>query len=135
MNMVYPQTVRYQGSVTTAIAKIFDLTAASTGLSENMLKKHNIEYQTVIVHPAAHATYYPGGSPIHLKLNFHPQNGMILGAQAVGTQNVDKQIDAISLIMSCCRDINRDIFCFFIVWLYGYSIGGSNFAGILSSHI
>ncbi|MBR6161285.1 MAG: FAD-dependent oxidoreductase [Bacteroidales bacterium] len=99
MNMVYPQTVRYQGSVTTAIAKIFDLTAASTGLSEKMLKKHNIEYQTVIVHPAAHATYYPGGSQIHLKLNFHPQNGMILGAQAVGTQNVDKQIDAISLIM------------------------------------
>lgn len=99
MNMVYPQTVRYAGSLATAIAKVFDLTAASTGLSENMLKKHNIEYQTVIVHPAAHATYYPGATPIHLKLNFHPQSGLILGAQAVGTQNVDKQIDAISLVM------------------------------------
>lgn len=99
MNMVYPETVKYQGSVATAIAKVFDLTAASTGLNENNLKKQGIKFQTVITHPAAHATYYPGGSPIHLKLNFDPETGLILGAQAVGTMNVDKQIDAISLLL------------------------------------
>lgn len=99
MNMVYPESVKYQGSVTTAIAKVFELTAASTGLNENALKKAGIPFETVITHPAAHATYYPGGSPIHLKLNFSMENGLLLGAQAVGTQNVDKQIDVISLLL------------------------------------
>ena len=99
MNMVYPQSVQYQGSVATAIAKIFDLTAASTGLSEAALHKLEMNFQTVITHPAPHATYYPGGQPIHLKLNFDPENGRILGAQAVGTQNVDKQIDVVSLLL------------------------------------
>lgn len=99
MNMVYPQSVQYQGSVATAIAKIFELTAASTGLSEAALQKAGMAYQTVITHPAPHATYYPGGQPIHLKLNFCPESGRILGAQAVGSQNVDKQIDVISLLL------------------------------------
>lgn len=99
MNMVYPDSVKYQGSVATAIAKVFDLTAASTGLNEQKLKSEGIAFQTVITHPAAHATYYPGGSPIHMKLNFDPETGQIFGAQAVGTMNVDKQIDAISLLL------------------------------------
>ena len=99
MNMVYPESVKYQGSVTTAIAKVFELTAACTGLNENALKKAGIPFETVITHPAAHATYYPGSSPIHLKLNFSLENGLLLGAQAVGTQNVDKQIDVISLLL------------------------------------
>ena len=99
MNMVYPETVKYQGSVATSIAKVFDLTAASTGLSETVLKNQKIDFQTVITHPAAHATYYPGGSPIHLKLNFDPETGLIYGAQAVGTLNVDKQIDVISMLL------------------------------------
>ncbi len=99
MNMVYPESVKYQGSVATAIAKVFDLTAASTGLNEAALQKQGIVFQTVIIHPAAHATYYPGASPIHFKLNFDPESGLILGAQAVGTMNVDKQIDVISLLL------------------------------------
>ncbi|MCQ2283843.1 MAG: FAD-dependent oxidoreductase [Bacteroidales bacterium] len=98
-NMVYPETVPYHGSVATAIAKVFDLTAASTGLNENQLNRKGMPFQTVITHPASHATYYPGGSPIHFKLNYDPNDGRILGAQAVGMQNVDKQIDVISLLI------------------------------------
>ena len=99
MNMVYPESVVYQGSVATAIAKIFDLAVASTGLNEAALQHANLDYETVIVHPAAHATYYPGSSPISLKLNFSMEDGRIFGAQAIGTQNVDKQIDTISLLL------------------------------------
>ena len=99
MNMVYPESTPYSGSVTTAIAKVFDLTAASTGLSEMALQRAGIPFQTVIVHPAAHAAYYPGGAPLSLKLNFSPHDGRVLGAQAVGKMNVDKQIDAISLLL------------------------------------
>lgn len=99
MNMVYPESVVYQGSVGTAIAKIFDLAVASTGLNEAALQRANLAYETVIVHPAAHATYYPGSSPISLKLNFSLEDGTIYGAQAIGTQNIDKQIDIISLLL------------------------------------
>ena len=99
MNMVYPESVVYQGSVGTAIAKIFDLSVASTGLNEAALQRANLAYETVIVHPAAHATYYPGSTPMSLKLNFSMEDGTIYGAQAIGTQNIDKQIDTISLLL------------------------------------
>ncbi len=99
MNMVYPESVVYQGSVGTAIAKIFDLAVASTGLNEAALQRANLSYETVIVHPAAHATYYPGSTPMSLKLNFSMEDGTIYGAQAIGTQNIDKQIDIISLLL------------------------------------
>ena len=99
MNMVYPESVVYQGSVATAIAKIFDLAVASTGLNEAALQRADLAYETVIVHPAAHATYYPGSSPISLKLTFSLEDGRIFGAQAIGTQNIDKQIDIISLLL------------------------------------
>ncbi len=99
MNMVYPESVVYQGSVGTAIAKIFDLAVASTGLNEVALHQAGLTYETVIVHPAAHATYYPGSTPMSLKLNFSIEDGTIYGAQAIGTQNIDKQIDIISLLL------------------------------------
>ena len=99
MNMVYPESVVYQGSVGTAIAKIFDLAVASTGLNEAALQRANLAYETVIVHPAAHATYYPGSTPMSLKLNFSTEDGTIYGAQAIGSQNIDKQIDTISLLL------------------------------------
>ncbi len=99
MNMVYPRSVKYNGSVTAAIAKVFDLTAAAAGLSEHILRKQGIKFQTVIIHPASHATYYPGSSPIHLKINFEPETGLLLGAQAVGSENIDKQIDTLSLLL------------------------------------
>jgi NADPH-dependent 2,4-dienoyl-CoA reductase/sulfur reductase-like enzyme/rhodanese-related sulfurtransferase len=99
MNMVYPESVVYQGSVSTAIAKIFDLAVASTGLNEAALQRANLAYETVIVHPAAHATYYPGSTPMSLKLNFSMEDGTIYGAQVIGTQNIDKQIDTISLLL------------------------------------
>lgn len=98
-NMVYPESIAYNGSVATAIAKVFDLTVASTGLNEPALKKLQMPFQTVIVHPAAHASYYPGNTPITLKLNFSMDDGRIFGAQAVGAQNIDKQIDTISLLI------------------------------------
>ena len=99
MNMVYPESVVYQGSVGTAIAKIFDLAVASTGLNEAALRREGIPYETVIVHPAAHAIYYPGSSPVTLKVNFSTEDGTLFGAQAIGMKNVDKQIDIISMLL------------------------------------
>lgn len=90
--------VRYDGTQGTAVAKIFELTAASTGNNERQLKNIGLEYQAIHIHPNSHAGYYPGASPIALKLLFAP-DGKIYGAQAIGTEGVEKRIDVIATAM------------------------------------
>ena len=99
-NLVLGNTEKYGGSITTAIAKVFDLTVGSTGLSEHYLKKNNIPYLTSITHPFSHATYYPGAKQMNIKLNFSPDNGRVLGAQIVGEEGVDKRLDLIASVVS-----------------------------------
>lgn len=88
----------YFGTQGTAVAKVFELTVASTGNSERLLKQAGIEYETIHIHPNSHAGYYPGASPIALKLLF-AIDGKILGAQAIGTEGVEKRIDVIATAM------------------------------------
>ncbi len=92
-NRVYKKT---QG---TAICKVFDLAFGMTGMSEKSLKEAGMPYQKVYVHPASHASYYPGAHPINLKLLFHPESGKILGAQALGADGVDKRIDVLAVAL------------------------------------
>ncbi|WP_145331672.1 FAD-dependent oxidoreductase [Paenibacillus xylanexedens] len=86
----------YKGTQGTSIIKVFGLTGASTGTNEKTLKRMQKDYHSVIVHPASHASYYPGSSAVTLKLLFAP-DGKILGAQAVGYEGVDKRIDDIAV--------------------------------------
>lgn len=88
----------YNGTQGTAVAKIFELTAASTGNNERQLQNLGIDYQAIHIHPNSHAGYYPGASPIALKLLFAP-DGKIYGAQAIGTEGVEKRIDVIATAM------------------------------------
>lgn len=87
---------RYNGTLGTSIAKVFDLAAATTGNNEKTLKRLGIPYEVVHVHPGSHAGYYPGSFPIALKLIFEKETGKIFGAQAVGMDGVDKRIDVIA---------------------------------------
>ena len=87
---------KYKGSLGTAIVKIFELTAASTGLNEKTLKQLNIPYEKIYLHPNNHAAYYPGASPISIKALYNKENKKILGAQALGVSGVDKFIDVIA---------------------------------------
>ena len=87
---------KYKGSLGTAIIKIFELTAASTGLNERTLKQLNIPYEKIYLHPNNHAAYYPGASPISIKALYNKENKQILGAQALGISGVDKFIDVIA---------------------------------------
>ena len=87
---------KYKGSLGTAIIKIFELTAASTGLNERTLKQLNIPYEKIYLHPNNHAAYYPGASPISIKALYNKENRQILGAQAVGISGVDKFIDVMA---------------------------------------
>lgn len=88
----------YPGTQGTSVAKVFELTAASTGNSEKTLQRLGIDYEGIHIHPNSHASYYPDASPIALKLLFAP-DGKILGAQGVGTEGVEKRIDVISTAM------------------------------------
>ncbi|PKG37792.1 FAD-dependent oxidoreductase [Psychromonas sp. Urea-02u-13] len=87
----------YKKTQGTAICKVFDLAVASTGLNEKTLQRKNMAYEKVYVHAMSHAGYYPGAHPVTLKLLFNPENGKILGAQAVGKDGVDKRIDVLSV--------------------------------------
>ena len=90
---------KYSGTQGSGVAKIFDMTAASTGLGEKQLaamgKTLNEDYKVTILHPLSHAGYYPGGMPLTLKLLF-AKDGKVLGAQAVGYDGVDKRIDVLA---------------------------------------
>lgn len=87
---------RYGGSQGSAIVKVFGLAFASTGLSQAALEARGIPCRSVHLHPADHATYYPGAGLVHLKLCFDPAEGRLLGAQAVGASGVDKRIDVLA---------------------------------------
>ncbi|WP_029758530.1 MULTISPECIES: CoA-disulfide reductase [Fusobacterium] len=87
---------KYGGSLGTAIIKIFELTGASTGLNERALKQLNISYEKIYLHPNNHAAYYPGATPITIKVIYNKKNRQVLGAQAVGINGVDKFIDVIA---------------------------------------
>lgn len=86
---------RYSGAQGTAIAKIFDMTAASTGASEKALQTAGISYHKTFTFSASHAGYYPGGHPMQVKLLYSPE-GIVLGGQIVGYEGVDKRIDQIA---------------------------------------
>ncbi|HGE5782285.1 TPA: CoA-disulfide reductase [Bacillus pseudomycoides] len=89
----------YKGTMGTSIAKVFELTVASTGVNEKVLQRLNIPYEVVHVQANSHAGYYPNAYPILLKLLFNKESGEIYGAQAVGRDGVDKRIDVIATAM------------------------------------
>lgn len=88
---------RYGRTQGTAICKLFELAVASTGLNEKSLQRQGLPYEKIYVHPGSHAGYYPGAFPVSLKLLFSPEDGKILGAQAVGQDGVDKRIDVLAV--------------------------------------
>lgn len=85
-----------KGSIGTAIVRVFDMTAASTGLNERFLQQNHLPYQAIHVSGKDHAGYYPGATDLTLKLLFEPKTGKIYGAQGVGKKGVDKRIDILA---------------------------------------
>lgn len=85
-----------KGSIGTAIVRVFDMTAASTGLNERFLQQNQLPYQAIHVSGKDHAGYYPGATDLTLKLLFEPKTGKIYGAQGVGKKGVDKRIDILA---------------------------------------
>lgn len=86
----------YPGSIGTSIVRVFDLAAGVTGASEKRLQMSGAPYQTVTVNGSSHASYFPGAETITLKLMWSPDDGRVLGAEAVGIDGIDKRLDVLA---------------------------------------
>lgn len=87
---------RYQGSQGSSVIKVFDMTAATTGINETNAKKAGLDTDKVILSPMSHAGYYPGGKVMTMKVVFEKETYRLLGAQIVGYEGVDKRIDVLA---------------------------------------
>ena len=87
---------RYPGSQGSSVLKVFDLTAASTGINETNARKSGLDADAVILSPMSHAGYYPGGKVMTMKVVFEKGTYRLLGAQIVGYEGVDKRIDVLA---------------------------------------
>lgn len=98
-NMVLGNQEKYEGSIGTAIAKVFGLRVATTGLPAKRLKQLGMSYASSTTTTASHAGYYPGSFPLTTKLTFDKHTGRLYGAQCIGHDGADKRIDEIALII------------------------------------
>jgi NADPH-dependent 2,4-dienoyl-CoA reductase/sulfur reductase-like enzyme len=89
----------YKNTQGTAICKVFDLTAAVTGLNEKSASRLGIPYVKSYTHSSSHAGYYPGAFPLSIKILYSPDNGKLLGAQVIGSDGVDKRIDVFAVAL------------------------------------
>ena len=87
---------RYLGSQGSSVIKVFDMTAATTGINETNARKAGLNVDTVILSPMSHAGYYPGGKLMTMKVVFEKETYRLLGAQIVGYDGVDKRIDVLA---------------------------------------
>lgn len=90
----------YRGSQGSSVIKVFDLTAAATGLNQTNAKKAGMDADHVILSPMNHAGYYPGGKVMTIKVVFEKQTYRLLGAQVIGYEGVDKRIDVLATAIS-----------------------------------
>ncbi len=98
-NLVNRNTKKYSGTIGTSIAKVFDLTVATTGASAKALKKEGIPHISSYIHSASHASYYPESTTMSIKILFSPESGRLLGAQIVGFDKVENRINLFSQII------------------------------------
>lgn len=98
-NNIYGAEEEFSSVQGTSVLKVFDMIVAFTGNNEKVLTRNNIPYQKSFTHSASHAEYYPDWKPISLNLIFSPEDGKILGAQAVGYEGTEKRLDVIATAM------------------------------------
>ena len=89
----------YGGAYASSVIKVFDMTAAATGINEHAAREAGLAYEKLVLSPESHASYYPGGRAMTLKLLYEKGTLRILGAQIVGFDGVDKRIDVIATAM------------------------------------
>ena len=127
--------IRFRGVQGTAVCGVFGLTVATTGASERALERAGMNYESIYLHPGNHVDYYPGSSPIHMKLVFSPDDGRILGAQAVGEAGVARRVDVIAMALQMggtVFDLEECELCY--APQYGAAKDPVNLAGMIAAN-
>lgn len=131
------RTSRYRGTQGTAVVGLFGMTMAWTGASEKTLKRlGHADYEKVYLHPNSHAGYYPGATPIAMKLLFRTSDGRILGAQAFGQDGVDKRISVLAGMLqlgATVYDLEEAELCY--APQFGSSKDPVNLAGMVAGNV
>ena len=133
--------VRFRGVQTTAVCRVFNMTIATTGVSEKVLQRSGIssqlsQYEKIYLHPGHHVGYYPGARPMSIKLIFSTRDGTVLGAQAVGEEGVDKRIDVIAMAIqrgSTVYDLEQAELCY--APQFGAAKDPVNIAGMIAANV
>jgi rhodanese-related sulfurtransferase len=132
---------KFRGVQGTSVVGIIDLVAAFTGPSEKTLRRfgywdESADYEKIYLHPGDHAGYYPGSSPISLKLIFDKKDGRIISAQAVGKVGVEKRIDVISMAIqqnATVYDLEEAELCY--APQFGSAKDPVNLAGMIAANV
>lgn len=98
-NVAFGNNQKYNGAINTAIVKVFDMTAGTTGMASKHLTKSNIKHLVSTTQSGSHAGYYPDAKNMVIQITFSPEDGKLLGAQVAGYDGVDKRLDVLALII------------------------------------
>jgi len=136
-NVIGGRDSHFSGVQATAVCGFFGLTVALTGATEKTLRRAGLEdYRVVYLHPNQHAGYYPGARPVHLKLLFRASDGVLLGAQAVGEEGVERRIDVIAMAIqmgATIFDLEEAELCY--APQYGSAKDPVNLAGMVAANV
>lgn len=128
---------RFRGTQGTSIIGLFGAAAAWSGASEKTLKRlGDDDYEKAYLYPNSHAGYYPGARPIAIKVIFRKSDGRLLGAQALGEDNVDKRISALAMALqmgATIHDLEEAELCY--APQFGSAKDPVNFAGMVAADI
>jgi len=136
-DVICGRDARFRGVQGTAVCGFFGLTVALTGATEKSLRRAGRDdFEAVYLHTGHHVGYYPGAQPIHMKLLFRKSDGVVLGAQAVGEEGVERRIDVISTAMqmgATVFDLEEAELCY--APQYGAAKDPVNLAGMVASNV
>jgi NADPH-dependent 2,4-dienoyl-CoA reductase/sulfur reductase-like enzyme/rhodanese-related sulfurtransferase len=140
-DVIMGRDVRFRGVQGTSVVGILNLVVAFTGPSEKTLKRTGLwhessPYEKIYLHPGHHAAYYPGASPITLKLIFRKDDGRVISAQAVGQEGVEKRIDVISMAIqrnATVFDLEEAELCY--APQFGSAKDPVNIAGMIAANV
>jgi NADPH-dependent 2,4-dienoyl-CoA reductase/sulfur reductase-like enzyme/rhodanese-related sulfurtransferase len=140
-DVILGHEARFRGVQGTMVCQVFDITVAATGLSEKALSRSKLRgrewrYEKIYLHPNQHSRYYPGASPVSMKLIFSMEDGKVLGAQAVGREGVEKRIDVIAMAIqkgATVFDLEEAELCY--APQFGAAKDPVNIAGMIAGNI
>jgi NADPH-dependent 2,4-dienoyl-CoA reductase/sulfur reductase-like enzyme/rhodanese-related sulfurtransferase len=136
-DVIAGRDARFRGTQGTSIIGLFGAAVAWTGVSEKLLKRiGNTDYEKIYLYPNSHAGYYPGAKPIAMKVIFRKSDGRLLGAQALGEDNVDKRISAFAALLqmgATIYDLEEAELCY--APQFGSAKDPVNFAGMVASDV